>query len=130
VIVAKHRIARADKSEIVQRLDHGRAFTTGGAINRGRHHGKSVVKVRHLNPVLAHKNSNRFRRFGIPYRVSGNLKSSGTLDGIVVKLISDNFVSTGCEQVRFRGKHLVFGSRLLVTVMGNEYSHRRDQMLP
>jgi hypothetical protein len=59
VIVAEHRIARADKSEIVQRLDYGGAFITRGAINRGRHHGKSIVKVRYFNLIVANKKLDR-----------------------------------------------------------------------
>jgi hypothetical protein len=60
VIVPEHRIARADKPEIVQRLDDGGAFITRGAIDRGRHHGKSIVEVCHFNLVGANKKLNRF----------------------------------------------------------------------
>jgi hypothetical protein len=97
VIVAEHCIARADKSEVVQGLDHGRAFMTGSAINRGRHHRKYIVEMRHLNLVGANKKLNRFCRSGIPYSVPGELQSSGALDRVVVKLVSDNVVSTICE---------------------------------
>src|SRR6476660_2266470 len=96
---------------------------TGRTINRRRHHGKRIVEMRNFDPVLAHKSSNRFGGFGVPYRVSGNHEPSGALDGIVVKLISHNFVPTDCKQVRFRSKHLIFGPRLLVMIMGEEYSH-------
>jgi hypothetical protein len=123
VIVAEHRIAGADKPEIVQRLYYGSAFITRGAIDRRRHHGKSIVEVRHFNPVVANKKLNRFCRLRIPYRVPGELQLSGTFDRIVVKLVSDHFVATIYEQVRLRGKHLVFRAGLLVTVMGNEYPH-------
>jgi hypothetical protein len=61
VIVAEHRAAGADKSEIVQRLDYGGAFVTRGAIDGWRHHRENIVKMRHFDLVVTNQTLDRFR---------------------------------------------------------------------
>jgi hypothetical protein len=74
MIVAEHRIARADEPEIVQRLDYGGAFIVRGAIDRGRHHGKNIVKVRHFDLVVTNKTPDRVCGLWIPYRIPSDLQ--------------------------------------------------------
>jgi hypothetical protein len=81
------------------------------------------VEVRHVNMVAANKQLDRFRRLRIPYRIADELQPSRALDRTVVKLVSDHVMSAVCEQICFRGKHLVFAARLSVAVVGNEYPH-------
>jgi hypothetical protein len=61
MIVTEHCIAGADEPEIVQCLDDGGARNMSGAIDRGRHHGKNIVKVRHFDPVVTNKPLDRVR---------------------------------------------------------------------
>jgi hypothetical protein len=126
VIIAKHGIPRADKPEIVQRLDYRSAACPRGAIDRRRHDGKYIVEMGQLYTVAANKLLDRFGRLRIPYRVPHELQPSHALNRIVVKLVADHVVSVAFEQIGFRGEHLVFASRLLIAIMGNEYTHCMD----
>ena len=58
-----------------------RRLLTRGAIDRGRHHGKSIVKVRHFNMVAANKQLDR-----IPL-IADSISYSGRAFNLPVLLI-------------------------------------------